>query len=289
MSRYPALRYHGSKFKLARWIQSLAPSAGSYTHRLIPFAGGLGELLGCADWPIDGISETVNDLNYELSTFWAVMGSPSLFPLFEQRCMMTPFSEEIFNSAEAFNQVYGTGKLSLAANDFVGVAHRFYCLQRMARQGSPRNGFATPTTRLRRGMNEQVSAWLASVEQLAEIHARLIRVEVRCMDAIDFNKRYDHDRAFFYCDPPYLEETRVSTGEYGKHEMTPADHTTLLECLARIKGKFLLSGYPSELYAASADDHGWYTADKLVDTPSSGSKIKPLRREYAWSNYPTYT
>jgi DNA adenine methylase len=110
------------------------------------------------------------------------------------------------------------------------------------------------------------------------------------MDAIDFIKQYDHDRAFFYCDPPYLEETRVSTGEYGEHDNADTEfHTKLLGTLSRIKGKFLLSGYLSGLYTSYALANGWYTADKLVDTPSSSGEIKPLRCEYVWSNYPTYT
>ena len=46
----------------------------------------------------------------------------------------------------------------------------------------------------------------------------------------------------FYLDPPYLHETRATTGEY-EYEMTISQHADLLDALVAIKGWFLLSGY----------------------------------------------
>jgi hypothetical protein len=39
--------------------------------------------------------------------------------------------------------------------------------------------------------------------------------------------------------------------------MAEADHRELLEALAGIRGKFILSGYPSALYDGYAERHGW--------------------------------
>jgi hypothetical protein len=55
-------------------------------------------------------------------------------------------------------------------------------------------------------------------------------------------------RTLFYLDPPYLHETRSTTDEYGEHEMTEADHAELPGVLRQVRGKVMLSGYPSELY-----------------------------------------
>jgi DNA adenine methylase len=250
-----------------------------YTHRNIVFAGGLGEFW---NWlPIEGISETVNDANSLLADFYQVLAKDAWFTDFSIRTAMTPLSQVLWEQCklDCRNGSHPCG--------IVDRAFAFFCCYRMSRQGLGKDYTTptTPTTRTRRGMNEQVSAWLSAVEGLPECHERLRRVEIRNLDCIAFIKKYDHPRALFYCDPPYLHETRSSTGEYGKHEMTPADHTTLLECLARIEGKFMLSGYPSELYAASADDHGWQCHEREIDNKASSAKVKKKQIECVWTNY----
>ena len=85
-------------------------------------------------------------------------------------------------------------------------------------------------------MNENVSAWLSAVEGLPEAHARLGRVEIRNMDACEFIQKYDHPKALFYCDPPYLHQTRhekAANNEY-THEMTFEQHDNLLSRLSAI-------------------------------------------------------
>lgn len=277
---------------MAKWLWSHSPpshvdpcfagipaSANTgYTHRIIPCAGGLGEILGCANWPIEGISETVNDINREVTDFWDTMRVPILFDSFLRQVQATAFSEETFNFAQ---QV-----LASNTNAPSYRAWAFYVIQRMGqqgRQGQP--SFATPTTRLRRGMNENVSAWLSSVDMLPEIHARLRRVEVRCMDAIECIKLYDHPRAFFYIDPPYLDETRQGIGEYLYDESSEAWHYKLLGTLIEIQGKFMLSGYYSDLYARYSRKYHWRTVSTQRTKSSSRQETKPTATEYIWMNY----
>lgn len=50
-----------------------------------------------------------------------------------------------------------------------------------------------------------------------------------CIEKIDFPK------AFFYCDPPYPEETRASKNDY-KFEFTTEKHIQLSEKLHSIEG-----------------------------------------------------
>ena len=47
---------------------------------------------------------------------------------------------------------------------------------------------------------------------------------------------YDRPTALFYCDPPYHKTEKYYTAEF-KHE----DHERLKNCLASIKGRFILS------------------------------------------------
>jgi DNA adenine methylase len=132
-------------------------------------------------------------------------------------------------------------------------------------------------------MNEQVSAWLNAIEGLPAVHARLKRVAILNRPAVEVIRQQDGPRTLFYCDPPYLHETRETTGEYA-HEMTVEQHEELLETLAGVKGRFLLSGYPSELYDRWAQRCGWRREEKLIDNKASGKREKEKKVEVVWRN-----
>ena len=274
------LKWHGGKSYLARWIHSLAsPSvsedkAHGYTHRNYPFAGGLGELWG---WECEGISEAANDIDGSLCGFWRCLQSKGLFAEFKRTVDAIPFSQREF---EEWLLRGGDNFEKYPYPAAVGFFIRF----RQSRQGLGKD-YATPTTRTRRGMNENVSAWLSAVEGLPECHERLKRVEIRNLDALEFIKKYDHPRALFYCDPPYLHETRSSTGEYGENEMSEDDHTALLASLSAIKGRFMLSGYNSDTYAEIANLCDWNRHEKTIDNKASSKKTKPKKVECVWTNY----
>jgi len=68
------------------------------------------------------------------------------------------------------------------------------------------------------------------------IHKRLDKVLVENKDFEDLIKQYDHENAFFYCDPPYscgAGYFTTSTKAFG--------HERLREVLGKIQGRFLLS------------------------------------------------
>ena len=90
--------------------------------------------------------------------------------------------------------------------------------------------------------------------------------------------------AIFYCDPPYVHETRSTTGEYA-FEMTEAQHRELLDVLAGIAGKFMLSGYPSDLYRQWEVRHGWNRHDFLIDNKAASGKVKETKTECLWCNF----
>jgi len=337
------LKWHGGKFYLAQRLLARMPK---HTHYAEPFAGGLAVLL---QKPCDGISETVNDLDGQLSNFWQVLADPLLFDQFYRRVEALPLSQKLFDaaadhanrqledSASSPNQLgnfpsspdpaepeavrkyreqlresrsspdqlsqsdsspnqlctvhSSTGPvepeaespLCYAATDPVQRAVQFFIRARQSRQGLRRD-YCTPTTRTRRGMNEQVSAWLTAVAGLPQVANRLRRVEVRCMPAVDFIRRYDHAGCLLYVDPPYVHTTRQHRSAYTV-EMTDQQHAELLELLAQIKGKFLLSGYPNELYSSFAAKHGWRCVQFQIDNKASAAKQKPVKTECAWMNY----
>jgi DNA adenine methylase len=139
--------------------------------------------------------------------------------------------------------------------------------------------------RTRRGMNDHVSAWLTAVAGLPEAHRRLGRVVILNRDALDVIRQNDGPDTLFYLDPPYLHATRSSVGEYRAHEMSDQDHGRLLELLADIRGRFILSGYQSELYEQHASDNGWYVETIAIDNKASSGRVKPQQVECLWMNY----
>ena len=281
------LKWHGGKAYLASKIIALmpprcknpnAPEADDpgWLHYVEPYAGGLAVLL--ANDP-EGISEVVNDLNGALTNFWTILAS-DYFDQFRERVEGTPFSEEFWEGASIRCQL----EARLSSMDRVGHALNFFVWCRQSLAGRMK-GFAPLTrNRTRRGMNEQASAWLNAVEGLPAVHDRLKRVVILNGDAMAVIKQQDGPRTLFYLDPPYLHETRTTTGEY-EHEMTVQEHADLLVLLETIHGRFLLSGYRSDVYDEHARQFGWNRHDYAIDNKAAGGKTKRKMVECVWCNF----
>lgn len=264
----PPLKWHGGKHYLAPKIVALMPP---HTHYVEPFAGGLGVLL--AKDP-EGVSEVVNDLDARLTTFWRVLQEPDQFERFARTVQAVPFSEAEWD---------GAGD-RLDDPDPVTRAVAFFGRCRQSLAGRLKGFAPLSRNRTRRGMNEQASAWLAAVDGLPAVHERLKRVAVLNRPALDVIRGQDGPGTLFYCDPPYLHETRATTGEY-RHEMTAEQHAELLSVLGEIEGKFLLSGYRCERYDAAADRHGWRRVGFDAANHAAGGKAKRRMTECVWTNF----
>lgn len=262
------VKWHGGKDYLAKWILSYFPGRETYTHYNETHAGGLSVLF---NHDPHGKSEAVNDLDGDLTNFWRVLSQTPDRMLRE--LWATPLSQEVWEASIS----------RMADSDAVRRATAFFVRYRQSRQGLG-TSYCTPTRRTRRGMNENVSAWLSAVDGLPEAHARLRQVEVRCMDAVEFIRRYDHEKALFYVDPPYLHSTRTARDAY-QCEMSPVDHEKLLKCLSQIEGMFLLSGYPSDLYAQFENKFEWNRVEREIDNKASSKSTKEKKTEVLWFNY----
>jgi hypothetical protein len=186
-----------------------------------------------------------------------------------------------FMLPELPTSIYRFGRLAAAER-----ALAFLVRNRQSRQVLGKD-FVTPVrNRTSRGQQEHVSAWLSAVEGLPAVHARLRRVLILNTDALSVIRSEDTPRTLFCCDPPYLQETRTARGAYGKFEMTAAQHGALLEALAAVKGRFLLSGYHSPLYDRAAARYGWRCTEFTIDNKAGGGAAKRTMTECVWSNYP---
>lgn len=178
------LKRHGGKAYLAADIRKLFTK---HTRYVEPFFGS-GAVMLAGDG--EGVAEYANDLDMTLSTFWYVMASEHLFEKFYRRIEATEFGKPRFEEA--------CKRIEHGNRPQHEIAVEFFVVNRQSRQALGRD-FATPTSRLRRGMNEQVSAWLTAVEGLPAFHARVKRVEVRCEPAVQLIKKLDSPETLFYC------------------------------------------------------------------------------------------
>ena len=270
------LKWHGGKYYLASKIVSLMPR---HLHYVEPFFGG-GAVLFARDpddsdlWllPHKGVSEVVNDIHDRLINFYRVLRDPVSFGAFHRRAEAIPMAREEWEKAHA--HVYG--------KDSIADALAFFVDCRLSRSGMM-NGFTSVTrNRTRRRMNGNVSEWLSAIEGLPGVHLRLSRVFVEKMPALELIRREDTPGTLFYCDPPYLHETRTATDAYS-HEMTEREHQVLLAALLECKGKVMLSGYPSPLYDSALAS--WNRHIFELPNNAAGGETKGRMTEVLWCNF----
>jgi len=94
----------------------------------------------------------------------------------------------------------------------------------------------------------------------------------------------DSKTAFHYVDPPYID---VNQGHYSGYTRT--DYKNLLETLSKVKGKFLLSSYPSDLLTEYTAKYGWYkkyVTKPLCASKSENGKTRRQKTEVLTANYP---
>ena len=125
-----------------------------------------------------------------------------------------------------------------------------------------------------RAMGSQIQA---RKEMFTDVYSkRLEQTSIFCRDALDVIRKADHEDAFHYIDPPYFN---ADMGHYVGY--TIEDFENLLQILTTIKGRFMLSSYPSEILSSYAKLHGWNMIElDLPRAAGGGRKIEILTVNY---------
>lgn len=260
-----AFGWYGGKYSHLNWLLPLLPKT---THFCEPFGGSAAVLINREPSPV----ETYNDLYSEVVNFFRVLRDQK--EVLIEAIGLTPFSREEFEMAcEA--PTIGLSDLERA--------RRFYILARQVRTGLAQKAssgrWAHCLLTSRAGMAGAVSRWLGSVEDLSEIAQRLLRVQIEHAPAIEVIQRYDSEETLFYCDPPYVHDSRGDSNAYA-HEMTNKDHKRLAEVLHNVSGKVALSGYDGDMMGELYKD--WTRIEAPVKMCHSK---KTPRQEILWVNY----
>ncbi len=217
--------------------------------------------------------ETYNDVDGEVVNFFRVLRN-------EQESLvraigLTPFSREEFAIACEIDP----------GLDPVERARRFYVRARQVRTGLAQSAtvgrWANCKNTSRAGMAGAISRWLGAVESLPDIALRLLQVQIENRPAIDVIRMYDSPETLFYCDPPYVHETRGDHNAYA-YEMSNEEHQELARTLNSVEGLVAISGYECKLMNDLYPFPKWY---KSIAPPKTIHSTKDERTEILWTNY----
>ena len=258
--------WYGGKFSHLDWLLPMLPRCHHYCE---PFAGSAALLLNREP----SLVETYNDLDGEVCNFFRVLRDE---PEELTRLVgLTPFSREEFELACILEPELSP----------VERARRFYVRARQVRTGLAQTAtlgrWANCKNTTRAGMSGVVSRWLGSVDALPEIAERLLRVQIENRPAIDVINLYDSPDTLFYCDPPYVHETRRDSKAY-EFEMTDAQHRELAHTLNAVRGMVAFSNYDCPLLDELYPQDRWL---KHILPAKTNHATKGKRIEVLWTNY----
>lgn len=258
------ISYYGGKQKLATTILKLIPQHKLYSE---PFLGGAAIFFAKPPSSV----EVINDTNKELINFYRMVQQE--FVSLEKEIEITLHSHDLHRKAHVIN-----GNPDMFSEIKRAWAVWVLSTQSFASKLDGNWGYdiAKNTT------TKKVSNKRASFTQ--EYAIRLQNVQIECTDALRIIKSRDSKDSFFYCDPPYYNSNCAHYDGY-----TLDDYTRLLETLSKIKGKFLLSSYPSPVLKQFKAKFGWYQIEikqKVSVANSNSTKPPKVKTEVLTANYP---
>ena len=256
------ISYYGGKQKLATTICSFIPDHTLYCE---PFLGGAAIFFAKPPSEV----EVINDTNKELINFYTVC--KNRFHDLSSLVRVTLHSRKAHNDAWV---IYNSPHLF----DEVRRAWAVWVLALQSFSSDLTNAWGYDKTR-KTTTQSIISKRENFTEELA---LRLQSAQIECADALYIIRSRDTENSFFYCDPPYYNS---DCGHYDGYSVE--DFTALLETLSSIKGKFLLSSYPSPILSQYMKKHNWWQWSKesgvSVATKSGYQKRKV---EVLTANYP---
>lgn len=266
---FSPLPWYGSKARHISWLLPLLPQCQHYVE---PFGGSAVVLLNREPSPV----ETYNDINGDVVNFFKVLRDQP--DALITALNLTPVSREEFALS-----IYDTAELTPLER-----ARRFCvrCQQSFGASGNiaTLSFWSSSVAKTFRGMATSVSRVLGKQQSLAYTAQRLLTVQIEDRPAVDCIRRYDTPDTLFYCDPPYVHETRRKNYNYSNNEMSMEEHKELADLLNSVQGKVALSGYESDLYNDLFPPPKW---TKLYDKRkgTSAAKNRSVRQEVLWVNY----
>lgn len=264
------LTYYGGKQKMLSVILPRIPAHDLYVE---PFIGG-----GAVFWAKKPAQiEVINDLNGCLITFYRVFKKrlPELLDLINQ----TLYSRQEHKTAYL---IYQTPHLW----DDVKVAWAVFILSSQGFLSEFSETWGTSNTPSHGG-DSTIKRFNNRKEMLNENCAgysrRLEICQIEMRDAVEVIRLRDAPKTFTYCDPPYHN---ADQGHYAGY--TREQYRELLETLAGLEGKFLLSSYDCPMLQDFIREKGWHSVqiEKSLDAGIVKKGKRNRKVEVLTANYP---
>jgi len=226
------ITYYGGKQTMARHILPLIPEHNLYCE---PFAGGAAIFFAKQRSEV----EVLNDTNRELINFYRVLQND--FTSLEKEIKITLHSRDfhrkasvIYNNSDMFSELKRAWALwVLSTQGFSGQLDSSW--------GYDLKKNSTP----RRLENKKQAFNVDLAIRMQEVH-------LECADALYIIRSRDKTASFFYIDPPYFNANMGHYDGYSKE-----DYEALLQLLSGIKGRFMLSSYPSDILSRHVKLNKW--------------------------------
>ncbi len=255
------ISYYGGKQSMLKHILPLIPEHKIYVE---PFFGG-----GAVYWAKQaGRCEVINDANGNIVNFYEVL-KHDFFSL-REKIEATLHSRLTYKSAMViYDCPWLFDRVTRAWAFWVVTNQGFSC--KIGSWGYDRAKRAITIA-------NKVEAFK---EDLTE-RMRYTQIEQNDADKVILSR--DTKDTFVYADPPYIDTNQGHYGGY-THEHFKRD----LDALASMKGKFLLSTYPSEILNEYVNKYGWYS--RPIDKPLCAGHVVDLGKrkrkiEVLTANYP---
>lgn len=255
------ITYYGGKQRL---LQHILPRIPEHTSYVEPFAGGAAVFWAKAPADI----EVLNDTNKELINFYQVVQHK--YSALAREIRASLHCRDTHRRAWVINQ----------NPDMFDAVRRAWAVWVLSSQSF--SAILDGSWGYDREKNQTTKKIPSKKRRFTEhLAARLENVQLECTDALYVIKSRDTASAFFYCDPPYYNS---DCAHYDGYSLD--DYENLLSTLAGIKGKFLLSSYPSETLIAHAKKHGWQmrSVDQRVTVNAKSGYMK-RKVEVLTANY----
>ena len=250
------ITYYGGKQTLTHEILELMPAHKIYVE---PFFGG--GAIFFAKGP--SFLEVINDTNSLLINFY--QQCVDNFEALQHRIQNTLHSESEYNKARTiYNNPRYRSKLD--------KAWAVWVMTNMSVMATPRGGWkrdnGTGGSHIGIGMDNHRKRFTS------QIYDRLSKVQISCRDAIDVIKERDTPDSLFYLDPPYIGAEQKHYKGYKKE-----DFKRLLDVLAGIQGKFILSNFNSDILQEYCEANNWH--NKVISLKSMiPALVHKPRRKY---------
>jgi len=258
----PPISYYGAKNNMLPHILPLIPNHKVYVE---PFFGS-----GAVFWakPKSKV-EVINDINDNLINFYRVMKTD--FEALQREIECTLHSRSQWDRAK---EIY----LNPDKYDAVIRAWAMWVQANMSFGNVTLGGWSFSKRNRRHGDGSN-SEMIYKKDCFDEYKFRLKWASIECNDAIKVIETWDSEDTFFFFDSPYPES---DCGHYNEHKEV---YYRLLEALPTIKGKFLMSSYPSDELNAVREAMGLNTKDvvKALSVDGRRKETKTKTECLSWN------